>query len=216
MNLLLMKLKLLKADIKMPHELPALPFEIDALDPYMNSQTMKLHHGKHHAAYVAKLNAVLEKYPELQEKKVEDLLKDLSSIPEDIRQAVINFGGGHLNHSFFWKTLTPKPTEASDKFSEAINTKFGSFDKFKEEFSKQSASFFGSGWTWLVVKDKELQIITTKNQDSPISNGFTPIMTLDLWEHSWYVQYLNEKPKYIEAFWNILNKEEISKRFEES
>ena len=198
------------------HELSDLPFAYDALEPYMNETTMKLHHGKHHATYVAKLNSTLEKYPKLQDKNVEDLLKDLNSIPNKIRQAVINFGGGHYNHTFFWNTLTPKKTKPSQKFAKAIESKWGSLEKFREEFSAVSASFFGSGWTWLVLKNKELQIITTQNQDSPISQGYIPIITLDLWEHAFYAQWFNEKQKYIESFWNIINRDEASKRFEEA
>lgn len=200
----------------MSYELPDLPFAYDTLEPYMDAETMKIHHGKHHAAYVAKLNSILEKYPKLQDKKIENLLDNLNLIPKEIRQAVINFGGGHYNHAFFWKTLTPKKTKPSQKFAKALEAKWGSLEKFKEDFSAQSASFFGSGWTWLVLKNKELKIITTSNQDSPISNGYIPIITLDLWEHSYYLKYQNRRQEYIEAFWNIINRDEASRRYEEA
>lgn len=199
----------------MPHEVPKLTYDFNALEPHIDAQTMEIHHDKHHAAYVAKLNAALEKYPELQDKQVDELLKDLASVPEDIRTAVRNHGGGHWNHSLFWQLLSPDKTEPSDKFAAALNAKWGSIDKFREEFSAKAVALFGSGWCWLVVKDKKLQIITTPNQDSPVCDGYHIVFGLDLWEHAYYLKYQNKRPDYINAFWNVLNRKEASKRFEE-
>lgn len=200
----------------MKHELPKLPYSYNALEPFIDAKTMEIHYTKHHQTYVDKLNAALEKYPELQKKKVEDLLKNLNSIPEDIRTLVRNHGGGHLNHSFFWKILTLKKTDPSPKLKAAIEKKFGSREKFMEEFSNKATALFGSGWCWLVLKDKKLEIITTPNQDSPISQGFISLIGLDLWEHAYYLKYQNKRPEYISAFWNILNRDEVSRIYEEA
>ena len=200
----------------MKHELPKLPYSYNALEPFIDAKTMEIHHTKHHQTYVDKLNAALEKYPDLQKKKVEDLLKNLNSIPEDIRTLVRNHGGGHLNHSFFWKILTPKKTDPSPKLKAAIEKKFSSREKFMEEFSNKAVALFGSGWCWLVIKNKQLEIITTPNQDSPISQGFISLIGLDLWEHAYYLKYQNKRADYISAFWNILNRDEVSRIYEEA
>ena len=200
----------------MKHELPKLPYSYNALEPFIDAKTMEIHHTKHHQTYVDKLNAALEKYPDLQKKKVEDLLKNLNSIPEEIRTLVRNHGGGHLNHSFFWKILTPKKTDPSPKLKAAIEKKFSSREKFMEEFSNKAVGLFGSGWCWLVIKNKQLEIITTPNQDSPISQGFISLIGLDLWEHAYYLKYQNKRADYISAFWNILNRDEVSRIYEEA
>lgn len=200
----------------MAFELPALPYDKAALEPHFDAQTMEIHHGKHHATYVNNLNAALEGHADLQNKSLEDLLKDLNSIPDSIRTAVRNNGGGHLNHSLFWPQLSPngggQPTGA---LADAINSKFGSFDKFKEDFNKSAATRFGSGWAWLVVdKNGELAVTSTEYQDNPISNGQTPLLGLDVWEHAYYLKYQNRRPEYINAFWNVVNWDEVNKRFE--
>jgi Fe-Mn family superoxide dismutase len=199
----------------MPHEVPPLPYDYNALEPHIDEQTMHLHHDKHHAAYVNNLNAALEKHPELQGKSAEELVKNLSAVPEDIRTAVRNNGGGHVNHTMFWQIMGPNgggaPTGA---LAEAINAKFGSFDEFKKQFNDAGAKRFGSGWVWL-VKDGGggLQIVTTANQDSPLSDGHTPILGNDVWEHAYYLKYQNLRPKYLEAWWNVVNWDEVNKRF---
>ncbi len=188
----------------MSHELPKLNYEYNALEPFIDEQTMKIHHTKHHQAYVDKLNAALEGNAELQKKKVEDLLKDLSKVPETIRTAVRNHGGGHANHSLFWQLLK-KDTQLKGKISEAINKKFGSYDKFKEEFTKAALGVFGSGWAWLVLNGKELEITTTPNQDSPLSQGKTPILGIDVWEHAYYLKVQNRRNEYVENFFKVIN-----------
>ncbi|NLN26816.1 MAG: superoxide dismutase [Firmicutes bacterium] len=199
----------------MAHTLPALPYPHDALEPHIDAQTMEIHHGKHHAAYVNNLNAALEKAPELKDKSVEELIADLDSVPEAIRTAVRNNGGGHANHSLFWEILSPNgggtPT---GEIAEAINKAFGSFDKFKEEFSAAAAGRFGSGWAWLVLKkDGELAIYSTPNQDSPIMQGDTPLLGLDVWEHAYYLKYQNRRPEYIAAFWNVVNWDKVNELY---
>lgn len=199
----------------MAHTLPALPYPHDALEPHIDAQTMEIHHGKHHAAYVNNLNAALEKAPELKDKSVEELIADLDSVPEAIRTAVRNNGGGHANHSLFWQILSPNgggtPT---GEIAEAINKAFGSFDKFKEEFSAAAAGRFGSGWAWLVLKkDGELAIYSTPNQDSPIMQGDTPLLGLDVWEHAYYLKYQNRRPEYIAAFWNVVNWDKVNELY---
>jgi len=194
----------------MTYELPKLEYPYTSLEPFMDSKTVEIHYSKHHQAYVNKLNETLQDYPDLQEKKVEDLLKNLKEIPEEIRQSIINFGGGHFNHSFFWQILK-KDTKFSGKISKAIEKKFGSYEKFKENFTKSALGLFGSGWTWLVLnKNKELEIIQTKNQDSPISQGMKPLITIDVWEHAYYLKYQNKRADYIEAFFNIINWDKIN------
>ena len=188
----------------MSHNLPELPYAYNALEPYFDAQTMEIHHTKHHQTYVDKLNAALEGHSDLQSKSVEELLRDLDSVPENIRTAVRNHGGGHFNHSFFWPMLR-KETSCSGGVADAINSSFGSFDSFKEQFSNSAALLFGSGWTWLVWSNNELQIVTTANQDNPLSQGKTPILGIDVWEHAYYLKYQNRRPEYINAFFNVIN-----------
>lgn len=199
----------------MTYTLPDLPYAYDALEPYIDEETMHLHHDKHHNTYVTNLNAAIEKYPELGEKTVEELLSDMDAVPTDIKTAVRNNGGGHANHSFFWEIMAPnaggEPTRA---IKEAINEAFGDFSSFKEEFKKAAAGRFGSGWAWLVMENGKLAITSTANQDSPLMEGKTPILGLDVWEHAYYLKYKNVRPDYIAAFWNVINWDEVNKRFE--
>lgn len=199
------------------YELPKLPYAENALEPHVDATTMQIHHDKHHNTYVTKLNAALEGHDDLAGKDVEDLIRDLNAIPEDIRTAVRNNGGGHANHTFFWQILSPdgggKP---SGELASAIESKFGSFEKFQEEFTASATGRFGSGWAWLVVSGGELEIMSTANQDSPIMEGKTPILGLDVWEHAYYLKYQNRRPEYIDAFWNIINWNEVEKRYSEA
>ena len=197
----------------MAFTLPALPYAYDALTPYIDEETMHLHHEKHHNAYITNANAALEKHPELADKTIEELLADLNSIPEDIRTAVRNNGGGHANHSLFWTVLAPNAGgEPTGAVKDGIEEAFGSFDAMKEKFSAAAACRFGSGWAWLVVSDGKLEITSTPNQDSPISEGKTPILGLDVWEHAYYLNYKNVRPEYIKAFWNLVNWDEVNRR----
>ena len=199
----------------MPHELPALPYEASALDAAIDEQTMLIHHDKHHAAYVNNLNAALEKYPELADKNIEDLVRDIENVPEDIRPAVRNNGGGHLNHSLFWPSMSASGGgEPSGAIGDAIKSTFGSFEDFKKQFNEAGVKRFGSGWVWL-VKDAggQLKITSTPNQDNPVSEGLTPLLGNDVWEHAYYLRYQNLRPKYLEAWWNVVNWDEINKRF---
>lgn len=197
----------------MAFTLPALPYAYDALTPYIDEETMHLHHEKHHNAYITNANAALEKHPELADKTIEELLADLNSIPEDIRTAVRNNGGGHANHSLFWTVLAPNAGgEPTGAVKDGIEEAFGSFDAMKEKFSAAAAGRFGSGWAWLVVSDGKLEITSTPNQDSPVSEGKTPILGLDVWEHAYYLNYKNVRPEYIKAFWNLVNWDEVNRR----
>jgi len=197
----------------MLHLLPKLPYSFDAFEPYIDAKTMEIHHGKHHQTYVDKLNKALEKYPKLQNKSAEELLKNLDLIPEDIRTAVRNHGGGHVNHSFFWQILK-KNIEPSGEILKTINKKFKGFDIFKEEFSNKAAGLFGSGWCWLALNSSgELEIMTTPNQDSPISQNKIPILGLDVWEHAYYLKYQNKRQDYINAFFNVINWKKVSENF---
>jgi len=194
--------------LKMAHTLPKLPYSYDALEPYIDAKTMEIHHSKHHQTYTDKFNAALEKHPELFEKAPQDLLKDLSQIPEDIRQTVINHGGGYVNHNLFWEMLRPGKEDNTPQGAllEAINKSFTSFENFKTAFTNEAATKFGSGWTWLCKKDNgDLVIISTSNQDSPLSQGLTPLMTIDVWEHAYYLKHQNRRPEYIENFWKVAN-----------
>ena len=196
----------------MPFQLPPLPFASDALEPNIDKQTMEIHHGKHHAAYVNNLNAALEKHPELQSKSVEDLCRSINSVPDDIRTAVRNNGGGHWNHSRFWVWMAPNAGGApTGKIADAINSSFGSFDKFKDEFSKAAATRFGSGWAWLVKDGTKLSVLSTPNQDNPLMDGKTPILGIDVWEHAYYLKYQNRRPDYVGAWWNTVNWNEVNK-----
>jgi len=189
------------------HELPQLGYAFDALEPHIDARTMEIHHGKHHAAYVNNLNAALDKHPQLFDLSLEDLLRDLGTIPEDIRTAVRNNGGGHLNHTFFWPLLSPKGGGApAGELAKAIDAELGSFATFKEKFTTAAATRFGSGWAWLSVDGKgKLVVSSTANQDTPISDGLTPVLGLDVWEHAYYLNYQNRRPDYIAAFWNIVD-----------
>ena len=198
----------------MAHQLPSLPYDFAALEPHIDAQTMQIHHGKHHQAYVNNLNAALEKAPALAGKSVEELIANLSAVPEDIRTAVRNNGGGHLNHSLFWKWMAPgeggAPTGA---LADAINAAFGSFDSFKEQFAKAGVGRFGSGWAWLVNTGGKLSIESTPNQDSPMMEGKKAILGIDVWEHAYYLKYQNRRPDYITAWWNVVNWAEVSKNY---
>ncbi len=202
----------------MAYELPPLPYDYAALEPHIDEATMRFHHDKHHQAYVTNLNAAIEKHPEMGGKSPEDLLKDLASVPDDIRAAVRNNGGGHVNHTMFWQIMTPggggAPTGA---LAQAIDSAFGSFDAFKTQFNDAGVKRFGSGWTWLVKTSAgQLAVVSTANQDNPLSEGQFPIMGNDVWEHAYYLQYQNLRPKYLEAWWNTVNWAEINRRFEQA
>ncbi|WP_338590675.1 superoxide dismutase [Paenibacillus sp. Y5S-9] len=199
----------------MTFQLPALPYANDALEPHIDAKTMEIHHDRHHNTYVTNLNAALESAPELQEKSLEDLIANLDSVPEGIRTAVRNNGGGHANHSLFWEIIGPNGGGApTGDIAAAIDSELGGFDKFKEDFAKAATTRFGSGWAWLVVgKDGKLSITSTPNQDSPLFEGLTPVLGLDVWEHAYYLNYQNKRPDYIAAFWNVINWDEVNKRY---
>jgi len=198
----------------MAFELPPLPYEYAALEPHIDARTMEIHHGKHHQGYVDKLNTALEKYPDLQKKTVEELLSDLDSIPEEIRTAVRNSGGGHANHSLFWPLMSPTGGgEPEGELAEEINKAFGGFAGFREQFSAAAGSVFGSGWAWLVSGREGLAIVTTPNQDSPVSSGQRPILGLDVWEHAYYLNYQNRRLDYIKAWWNVVNWDQAGRNF---
>jgi len=201
--------------IKMAHELPPLPYAYDALDSTIDKQTMTLHHDMHHGAYVKNLNAALEKHPQLAGKSAEDLIRDLNAIPEDIRAAVRNNGGGHVNHTMFWKIMKPQGGgDPNGPIAEAIHKTFGHFNDFKTKFNDAGAKQFGSGWVWLAGKSNgEVQIVSTPNQDNPISQGLYPIFGNDVWEHAYYLKYNNRRPEYLAAWWNVVNWDEINKRY---
>ncbi|GGG24222.1 superoxide dismutase [Paenibacillus abyssi] len=200
----------------MAHQLPALPYANNALEPHIDETTMMIHHDRHHNAYVTNLNAALESAPELQSKSIEELISDLNSVPESIRTAVRNNGGGHANHSLFWETIGPNAGGApTGALADAIANELGGFEKFKEDFAKAGATRFGSGWAFLAVsKEGKLKVYSLPNQDSPIMEGETPILGLDVWEHAYYLKYQNKRPDYIAAFWNVVNWSEVGKRYE--
>ncbi len=194
--------------------LPDLPYAYDALEPHIDAETMTLHHDKHHATYVANANAALEKHPEIGE-DLEALLADVSQIPEDIRQAVINNGGGHLNHALFWELMSPEETQISQELSEDIDATFGSFEDFKAAFTAAATGRFGSGWAWLVVNaEGKLEVLSTANQDTPIMEGKKPILGLDVWEHAYYLNYRNVRPNYIKAFFEIINWNKVNELYQ--
>jgi Fe-Mn family superoxide dismutase len=195
----------------MPFTLPDLPYAFNALEPHIDAKTMEIHHGKHHATYVSKLNAALEKAPSFQGKPIEEILKQLDSIPADIRTAVRNHGGGHHNHSLFWKMLSPKGGgKPSGDLAAAVDKSFGSFDAFKEQFGNAAANLFGSGWAWLCADGAGKLVVTAlPNQDSPLSQGLKPLLGLDVWEHAYYLKYQNKRPDYIAAFWNVISWEQV-------
>ena len=199
----------------MPYQLPKLPYGYDALEPYIDARTMEIHHTKHHQTYINNVNVALEKSPALAEKSVEDLIKDLNAIPEDIRTAVRNNGGGHANHSLFWTIMGPKAGgDPSGELADAIKSAFGGLDAFKDQFSKAATGRFGSGWAWLSVDGGgKLVLSSTPNQDSPLSEGMTPILGLDVWEHAYYLNYQNRRPDYIAAWWNVVNWKQVESSY---
>lgn len=201
----------------MAFQLPPLPYANDALEPHIDAMTMEIHHDRHHNTYVTNLNAALEKAPDLQNKSLEEIISNLDAVPEEIRTAVRNNGGGHANHTLFWEVIGPngggQPTGA---LADAINNELGGFDKFKEDFTKAATTRFGSGWAWLVLKDGKLAVTSTPNQDNPLMEGQTPLLGLDVWEHAYYLKYQNKRPDYIGAFWNVVNWDAVNKRYEEA
>ena len=199
----------------MAHKLPELGYSYDALEPFIDAETMEIHYSKHHQAYTNNLNAALEKHEELQAKTPEDLLKDLNAVSEEIRDAVRNNGGGYVNHALFWKILK-KDVKPEGEVIEAINKEFGNIDEFKNQFKQAAVTQFGSGWAWLVVNGGKLEIMKTGNQDNPISEGKIPILMIDVWEHAYYLKYQNKRPEYVDAFFNVINWEQVNKNFSEA
>jgi Fe-Mn family superoxide dismutase len=198
----------------MAFTLPALPYDFAALEPHIDAQTMQIHHGKHHQAYVNNLNAAVEKAPELASRSLDDLMRGINSVPESVRTAVRNNGGGHWNHSMFWQIMGPKAGgEPGGKLGEAIKSAFGDFAKFREQFAAAGVGRFGSGWAWLVNEGGRLSITSTPNQDNPLMEGKQAILGLDVWEHAYYLKYQNKRPDYITAWWNVVNWGEVGKRF---
>lgn len=199
----------------MKHVLPELTYSYDALEPYIDQNTMNIHHTKHHAAYINNLNAALESYPDLQDKSIEELLKALEALPKDIYWAVRNNGGGHYNHTLFWTVMGPgKGGEPKGELADRINTTFGSFSSFKEAFGKAALTRFGSGWAWLVTdKEGKLSVVSTANQDSPLSDGLVPLLGLDVWEHAYYLKYQNKRPDYINQWWNVVDWDAVGQRY---
>jgi superoxide dismutase, Fe-Mn family len=205
----------LKEELLMAYKLPELPYAYDALEPHIDKETMNIHHTKHHNTYVTNLNAAVEGKADLENKSIEELISNLDAVPEDIRTAVRNNGGGHANHSLFWTILCPNGGGApTGELADAIASKFGSFDQFKEEFANAAKTRFGSGWAWLVVNNGELEVTSTPNQDSPLMEGKTPILGLDVWEHAYYLNYQNRRPDYISAFFNVVKWDEVAKRYD--
>ena len=201
----------------MAFELPPLPYAADALEPHIDAQTMQIHHGKHHAAYVNNLNAALEKAPEWQKRSLDDIVRNVGQLPEAVRTAVRNNGGGHWNHSMFWQIMAPKGGgEPSGTLADGIKQAFGSFDDFKKQFAAAAAGRFGSGWAWLVVEGGKLAITSTPNQDNPLMDGKQAILGLDVWEHAYYLKYQNRRPDYVTAWWNVVNWGEVAKRHDQA
>jgi Fe-Mn family superoxide dismutase len=198
----------------MAYQLDPLPYSFDALEPFIDSQTMQIHHDKHHAAYINNLNGALEKHPELGKKSLEALLSDLNAVPEDIRMVVRNHGGGTWNHNLFWEIMAPKAGGLPQgELVKTIQASFGSFDNFKAEFEKAANGRFGSGWAWLIKKGNGLAVVSTPNQDNPLSDGSTPILALDVWEHAYYLKYQNRRAEYVSNWWNVVNWEAVGRRF---
>jgi superoxide dismutase, Fe-Mn family len=195
--------------------LPDLPYEYDALEPFVSRNIQQLHHSAHHAAYIKNLNTALEKYPEWQDKSIEEIVTSLDKIPDDIKKVVRNNGGGHFNHSMFWLMMAPRAGgEPTGSVLNEIKQYFGDFKTFKTQFADQAVKVFGSGWQWLVYTDGKLELTSTPNQDSPLTEGKIPLLGLDVWEHAYYLQYYNKRPDYVEAWWNVVNWEEVAKRFD--
>jgi len=197
----------------MAFTLPALPYDFGALEPHIDTLTMQIHHGKHHQTYVNNLNAAIEKAPELANKSLDDLMRGLDKVPEAVRTAVRNNGGGHWNHSMFWEIMSPSGGEPTGKLADAIQDSFGGLDKFKEQWAAAGAGRFGSGWVWLIPDGNKLTIVSTPNQDNPLMEGKMPILGLDVWEHAYYLKYQNRRPDYITAWWNVVNWEAVSAKF---
>lgn len=197
----------------MAFELPKLPYAYDALEPHIDKETMEIHHTKHHNTYVTKLNDAV-KGTDLESKSIEEIVKNLDAVPENIKTAVRNNGGGHLNHSISWELLSPEKKELSGELKEAIESAFGSVDKFKEEFEAAAAGRFGSGWAWLVVNNGKLEITSTPNQDNPVSEGKTPVFGVDVWEHAYYLKYQNKRPEYLSAIWNVVNWDKVNELYQ--
>ncbi|TSC73059.1 MAG: superoxide dismutase, Fe-Mn family [Parcubacteria group bacterium Gr01-1014_38] len=198
----------------MPHTLDPLPYAYNALEPYIDEQTMRLHHDKHHQTYVDKLNAALENAPEFAAKSLDDLLRDLTAVPESVRTAVRNHGGGHTNHSIFWKNMRPGGGgDPGGSLADALQKTFGDLAKFREEMTKAATGVFGSGWAWLVAEERTLRVVPRPNQDSPLMDGQTPLLGLDVWEHAYYLKYQNKRPEYIAAWWNVVNWDDVAERF---
>jgi len=197
------------------YQLPTLPYDFKALEPYIDEQTMMIHHDRHHATYVSNLNLALEGHDSLSNKTIEDLISNLDAVPENIRTAVRNNGGGHANHSLFWRIIAPNAGgEPTGEIASAIDQAFGGYEQFKAEFAKAATTRFGSGWAWLVVDNGKLTITSTPNQDSPLMEGKTPVLGLDVWEHAYYLNYQNKRPDYIAAFFNIINWDEVNKIYQ--
>ena len=197
----------------MAFELPKLPYAYDALEPHIDKETMEIHHSKHHNTYVTKLNDAV-KGTDLESKSIEEIVKNLDAVPEDIKTAVRNNGGGHYNHSLFWELLSPERKELSGDLKEAIESAFGSVDKFKEDFEAAAAGRFGSGWAWLVVNNGSLEIVSTPNQDNPLTEGKTPVFGVDVWEHAYYLKYQNKRPEYLSAIWNVVNWDKVNELYQ--
>ena len=201
----------------MAFELPSLPYAPDALEPHIDAQTMQIHHGKHHAAYVNNLNTALEKAPEWQKRSLDDIVRNVNQVPEAVRTAVRNNGGGHWNHSMFWQIMGPKGGgEPSGALADGIKKAFGSFDDFKKQFAAAAGGRFGSGWAWLIVDGGKLAITSTPNQDNPLMDGKQAILGLDVWEHAYYLKYQNRRPDYVTAWWNVVNWSEVAKRHDQA
>lgn len=198
-------------------ELPELPYAYDALEPHIDKETMNIHHTKHHNTYVTKLNDAISGKADLESKSLEELVAGVNELPSDVQTAVRNNGGGHYNHSLFWNLLSPNGGgEPTGEVASAIANKFGTLDKFKEEFAAAAAGRFGSGWAWLIVENGEVEIVSTPNQDNPVMEGKTPILGLDVWEHAYYLKYQNKRPDYISAFWNVVNWDEVERLYREA
>jgi Fe-Mn family superoxide dismutase len=207
-----------KEDETMAFKLLDLPYDFSALEPHIDARTMEIHHGKHHATYVAKLNEALEKAPDWSAKTLEEIVRGYDKAPKEVQTALRNHGGGHFNHSLFWKMLAPKAGgKPSGELLAAIETAFGGFDAFRDKFSSAAAGVFGSGWAWLVAdKARKLSVVTTPNQDNPLTQGLVPLLGLDVWEHAYYLKYQNRRPEYIAAFWNVVFWDQVARNFKEA
>jgi superoxide dismutase, Fe-Mn family len=197
------------------HELPKLPYSFDALEPHIDARTMEIHHGKHHATYVTNLNGAIEKHPELADRSVEELLRGIDQVPEDVRTVIRNHGGGHANHTLFWQVMGPDGGAVpSGALADALMSAFGSFEAFKEKLTDAAVKRFGSGWGWLTVTGGKLEVTSTANQDSPLMEGKVPLLGIDVWEHAYYLKYQNRRPDYVTAWWNVVNWAEVGRRYE--